>query len=266
MKSYKLNQSIEKNLYPIETKIDELNNSNRKYLTLLFTIYAPAFISAILTVVFSGSILPSPNNNSSGGQIQSLLDNLVNTWWGKALAIIIVFVCFSLVMFFVFLIFRIIAQKTDRKGSPDKRDRIASVFYRVIIPEMITAVGLFERAYETEIENKGGSSSDKDAETIVLNELQQGEILSNKASLYYYEAFYQFKLVNERIKEYQIVEYKGATRSNLQELYKIIGKDALIRSISICHHCVTETCKRVELVDEDKIKEDYAIFLRNLKK
>ncbi len=264
MRSFKISQSIDKNLYPIEAKIVELNNSNRRFITQLFTIYAPVFISALLTTVFSGSILPSVGNSSSGGAAQSQLGNLINTWWGKAIAIILVFVIFSLVLFIVFFFIRKIAQKADRKGSPEKRDEIACVFYRVIIPEIITAVGLFERAYEIESEEKGTGQSNVDAETIVLNELQQGESVSNKATLYYYEAFFQFKLVYETIKKNEIIEHKGANREKLQELYRLIGIDALRKSINICHHCVTEICKRVELVDEEKLKEKFEIYLRNL--
>lgn len=254
MKTYKISQTIEKNLYPIEKKLDEIRNSNRKYLRQFLDIYAPSFISVLLTISFGGEILSTPSVKSND-QVQDLASSFFSSLFGKCLCIIGLFIMFAFVSWIVVKVLTFFADRRDSKGNKFKRDIIAEEFYKVQIPEIITGVGLFEKAYEIE---KGGEA--KDAEEIVLSEDEQA--VSNKAILFYYESFYHFRLVASGLEE--IIEFKKSDRKNLRELYASIGIDALRNSVHICCHCIQQINNRIDETDEKKLLRQFQDFERAL--
>ncbi len=264
MKSYKISQTIEKNLYPIEAKLDEIKESQRKTMHQLVEIYSPVFISAILTVSFGESVFRSgiPLEQESS---LSFFETLFHTWWGKSLYILGVFIVFAAVSFLLFKWFHMIADRRDNKGTYNKRKQIAKDFYKVIIPEIITGVSLFERAYEIELAATVGTenTTEIDAEKITVDPTSNTTI-SNKAVLYYYEAFYHFKLVADGIEKDQLLEYKYSDRENLEKLYEIIGRDALKKAVQLSFHCVKEIRKRIVDAQEEELEERFAVFNRSL--
>jgi large-conductance mechanosensitive channel len=265
MKSYKISQTIEKNLYPIEAKLDEIRESNRKNLRQFLDIYAPVFISAVLTAAFGGSIV-SNSVETAEDVVLTFWERVFHSWFGKSLCILVVFVIFAFVIFFICKILHIIADRRDNKGTSNKRNQIAKVFYKVIIPEIITGVSLFERAYEIElaVNGEGDEVAGVDAEDIHLDELDGNQPVRNKAILYYYESFYHFKLVAEGLDKEQIIECKDSERENLKKLYEVIGVDALKKAIGLCRHCVREICKRIEDADEENLCRLFDDYNRNL--
>jgi hypothetical protein len=78
MRSYKLNQTIEKNLYPIERKLDEIEEGNQKKLRQYFNLYAPVFLSALLTAIFGNSIV-SVNARNIEDESLTVFEKLFNT-------------------------------------------------------------------------------------------------------------------------------------------------------------------------------------------
>ena len=278
MKSYKISQTIEKNIYPIEAKIDALSESSREYLNRIFNIYAPVFLSAILTTAFGNSILSIPSRKSCSNK-PPILFSLLSTWWGKTLCIIVLFTVFSVSIYFVCIGLHALSKRKDNKNSPEKRSHIAKEFYKVIVPEIITGASLFEKAYEIErsisrIPKEGAEGErrevdpigDIDAEEIKLEELKEEESISNKATLYYYESFYHFKLVAERLEQLKIFEFKDSDRDELNQLEKLIGLDGLRKAIGLSRHCVIEICKRIADAEEKTISRKYNDFNRILLK
>jgi hypothetical protein len=263
MKSYKINQTIEKNLYPIEAKLDEIKESNKENLELIFKIYAPVFLSSILTVAFGNSVI----TNNIGDNINELssFDKLISTWCGKVICIIVLFVVFSAVISIVCYIINKANSKRDNKRNDEERSKLAKIFYKIIIPEIITGASLFERAYEIESINSGHeiNSFSADAENIELKDTRN---ISDKATLYYYEALYHFKLVANLFATHEIIEYRDSNRENLNLLYNIIGEDALKKTIGICCHCVEELVKRVDDTEIDNILKQFKDYTRNLNK
>lgn len=272
MKTYKISQTIDKNIYPIESKIDELKESNQNYLKQIFNIYLPVFVSAMLTTFISGSIISTGTENTESNDNLTFLESLLVPWWGKTLCILIVFVVFVFVIFAICKLLSFIAGRTDNKGTSDKRTQIAKEFYKVLVPEIITGASLFERAYEIESSTKELSIGeeaeeiiDLEAEKIHLEELADGHTVSDKAILYYYESFYHFKLVAQRFEDLKLIEYKDSDRPNLKKLYEIIGLDALKKTVSFSQHCVKEVCKRICDAEETKICDKFNDFVRKLK-
>lgn len=272
MKTYKISQTIDKNIYPIESKIDELKDSNQKFLKQILSIYSPVFISAILTALFGGSIISADTGNNESNNILTFLESLLESWWGKAICIIIVFTIFVVVIFGICKLANLVASRTDNKGTSDKRTQIAKEFYKVLVPEIITGASLFERAYEIECYTTESSSDEEmeknanlEAEKICLEELADDQSVIDKAILYYYEAFYHFKLVAQRFEELKLIEYKDSDRQSLNKLYEIIGKDALKKTVSLSQHCVKEVCKRICGVEEKEICDKFDDFVRKLK-
>ena len=260
MRSYKLNQTIEKNLYPIERKLDEIEEGNQKKLRQYFNLYAPVFLSALLTAIFGNSIVSVSARNIEDESL-TVFEKLFNTWWGKSLCILIVFVVFTIVILFICTIMLMLLDRRDNKGSINKRNQIAKGFYKEIIPEVIAGVSLFEKAYELELaDNKEDDtvSGCISAEQIVLPD-NMGSSINSKAILCYYESFYHFKLTKEKLEKDQLIEYKDSDRENLKELYKLIGEEAIRRVINLCYHCVKEMCKRILNVEENEIKTYYEV-------
>lgn len=276
MKSYKISQTIEKNIYPIEAKIDALSESSREYLNRIFNIYAPVFLSAVLTTAFGDSILSIPSKDACSNKLPIVFPLLL-TWWGKTLCIIVLFTVFSVSIYFVCIGLHALSRRKDNKNSPEKRSHIAKEFYKVIVPEIITGASLFEKAYEIErcissIPKEGTEGERReddpigeiDAEEIKLEELKEGESVSNKATLYYYESFYHFKLVAERLEQLKLFEFKDSDRDELNQLEKLIGLDGLRKAIGLSRHCVIEVCKRIDDAEEKTISRKYNDFHRIL--
>lgn len=264
MKSYKISQTIEKNLYPIEAKMDEIVESGRRQFNQFLDIYAPVFLSALLTVAFGEKLLPNDANITSDPH--GFWEEVLYSWWGKSVCILITFIVFALIIFTVFKIFRAIESRRDNKGTPVKRNRIANEFYKVILPEIITGASLFERAYEIEQANSSSDeeeSTGKSAEDIILLESSDVSVPS-KATLYYYESFYHFKLVKYGLEKNQIVEYMESDRDNLEALYALIGLDALKGAIMLSQHCVTQLCKRTSDEDSSSLHETFDRYYRDL--
>lgn len=186
---------------------------------------------------------------------------------------------FSVSIYFVCIGLHFLSRRKDNKNSPEKRSHIAKEFYKVLVPEIITGASLFEKAFEIERsiskapkEGSGDRQSEEDpiadidAEEIELEELKEGESVSNKATLYYYEAFYHFKLVSERLEQLKILEFKDSNREDLKQLEKLIGLDGLRKAIELSRHCVIEVCKRIDDADEEMICRKYNDFNRKLLK
>ena len=246
-------------------KLEGIKESNRKEIRHFLDIYAPVFISAILTVAFRDIVMPIVEGETKDANIL-FFEKIFYTQIGQISCIIVLFVIMAFLVFFVCKLFHSINDRKDKKGTPNKRQQIAKSFYKIIIPEIITAVGLFEKAYEIEIScnNSESEQEEIDAEDIFLECLDNGKSISNKAVLYYYEAFYHFKLVAEEFEKDQILEYKNTEREKLKQLYEIIGLDAIKKAVSICRHCVIEICKRIECVEEDKIRRLFDDYNRKL--
>jgi hypothetical protein len=172
-----------------------------------------------------------------------------------------------------------LSRRKDNKNSPEKRNHIAKEFYKVIVPEIITGASLFEKAYEIEKcistvpkETPGGeqpeddTTRDIDAEEIELEELKEDKSVSNKATLYYYESFYHFRLVAERLEQLKLFEFKESDRNELKQLEKLIGLDGLRKALALSRHCVIQVCKRIDDADEATICRMYNDFSRKLLK
>lgn len=252
MKSYKISQTIAKNLYPIEAKMDEIKDSNQKYFNQVLVTYSPVFLSAVLTAFFGDSLLKQA---------------AFNVWYKEVISIVFCFVLFTAIIFALCKVLHAIGERKDKKGTSAKREKIAEEFYKVLVPELITGASLFEKAYEIECLNNGTFSQEetisRDAEGIVLLPLNEHQEVSKKAILYYYESFHQFRRVLNRLNKLGIREYADSKRDNLKSLYEIIGQEALTVSIDICLHCVNELSKRVQNSDQGNTLEEFRAYKRN---
>ncbi|MCQ2424666.1 MAG: hypothetical protein MJ070_00835 [Lachnospiraceae bacterium] len=266
MKSFKIGQSIEKSLYPIESRLEEMNRERKEGERKLAEICVPALVSALLTAAVSDRLL----------YVDPIKPSLAFNWYEKIVSngfgmIAVYLLTFAVIALAVFGVIRLIRffleKKSGTKAAPAK-DEYADRFYKIIIPEIITGSGMFEKAYEIECGNvdaeeltEGASAAAMNAENIRLEEIPTKDI-NRKAMLYYYEALYHFRSI---IPELETIIYsEDALNADPVERYRRIGQDAVTDALLICRHCVNEICKRTEDAHEEEIIEAYGDYLRKV--
>ena len=250
MKIYKIMQIVEKNLFSIESKLDEINTTNEHYAEKIIELIVPPFISTIITIATEDRVIKSVS-------ICSLIVRIV--------LLVILFFASSIIAFFVIKAIVLLRKKVDNKKNDEKRNKLASVFYLQILPELYYGASLFEKAYESEMTNMNCSNriTNIDAEKILLSPIIPGNSIGEKTYLYYYEALYHFKLVDYAIRTNRIIEYKDSDREELLEFYKFVSKGALLKALSFCIHCVDEISKRVE-EDVSELRNHFEDYIDNL--
>lgn len=266
MKSFKIGQNVEKSLYPIELRLEELKKSEKESRIRLASVCVPAIVSALLTAAVSEKLLSV--NPAKPAFAYNWYEKTVTNRFGALAVCLLLFILLTLAGYGLIRLIRLIA---DRKkcGNVQSGDVYAALFYKIIIPEIITGAGMFEKAYEIECGNIDAEElSDGtiapaalNVEEITLEEIPTKNI-NRKAMMYYYEALYHFRSIIPDLET--IIYSEDAENADPVERFRRIGQDAVMTALLTCRHCVNEICKRTEDAHEEEMIEAYGEFLRTV--
>ena len=267
MKSFKIGQNVEKSLYPIERQLDAMKKSERESRVRLASVCAPAIVSALLTAAVSEKLLWI--DPAKPAFAYNWYEKIAADRFGSVAVCLLFFVLTGLVGYGLARLIRWLAGRKKRENASQTGDVYADVFYKIIIPEIITGSGMFEKAYEIECGNADGEeltgSADipaaMNAEDIRLEEIPTKDI-NRKAMMYYYEALYHFRSI---IPDFETIIFsEDADDADPVERYRRIGQDAVMTALLTCRHCVNEICKRTEDAHEEDVIAAYGEFLRTV--
>ena len=164
-------QIVEKNLFSIESKLDEINTTNEYYTEKIIELIVPPFISTIITVATEDRLIKSVG-------ICSLMFKIV--------LLVLLFFSSSIIAFLVIKVLVLLRKKVDNKKNDERRNKLASIFYAQILPELYYGASLFEKAYESEMTNMNCSNktTNIEAEKILLNPITPRKMIGEKTYLY----------------------------------------------------------------------------------
>lgn len=213
MKSYKINQAVEKTIFPIREDLSEIRQEvsegwlrTKSYVDQIMQIFLPAIVSCILTAAISNPVLTSINRCNS---------NWINLLTSIAI------LCFLLLLFFSlsWLIIKFYSKhhELDEKKNVTARNNLVDFFYRIIVPEVINAKSLLEKADEPH--NEAGKDTQHNSK---LNKL------------FYYEALYYMESAYRGIMAKHIVEYHDSNRPEYIDFLSQVNANALQETINVC--------------------------------
>lgn len=138
---------MEKSLYPIELRFEELKKSEKESRIRLASVCVPAIVSALLTAAVSEKLLSV--NPAKPAFAYNWYEKTVTNRFGALAVCLLLFILLTLAGYGLI---RLIADR-KKSGNVQGGDVYADLFYKIIIPEIITGAGMFEKAYEIECGN-----------------------------------------------------------------------------------------------------------------
>lgn len=236
MKSYKLNQAVENSIFPLREDLTEIRKelkASNQTLINYFQKVIKILLSPILSIVLTTSSL-TPIINAMKTSFPQC--KWIGTPFMAVAVIVILLVLFSFVFW---LILSIICKSVtyDEKGTPEARAQLVDFFYKCIVPEIIIAKSLLEKAEKTEasLDNK-----------------------KNLEALLYYESLYRFHAVNEKFFVKNLLEYSDTVREEQEEFLDMLSEEALSLALEIC----IDSLKRIkEKIHDEKANEIYTDFV-----